>query len=219
MTKARGRPRAQASPLTFSASGMLPRIVCKQPMLKQILEWGSWTAVKASRAPLQSFLSAASTPSFQRLMVSTRDMVRCKAGGGEPVSPQAGQSWPSLSWPGAQNGAQPPLRQLSVAKAAGNVPTFWQLTCKPIAKEKEREGERGQAGRSVEERGSASETARDAAVPQNASAVSPGSSSPSSFPICGRQLLARALTPGSGRPLAPCQMRVLDDKIALFSLE
>lgn len=194
MTKARGRPRAQASPLTFSASGMLPRIVCKQPMLKQILECGSWTAEKASRAPFQSFLSAACTPSFQRLMVSARDMVRCKPGGSELVSPLAGLPWPSLYRPGAQNGAQPPLRHLSVAKAAGNVPTFRQLTHKPTAKEKEREGERGQAGRRVEERGSASETARDAAVPQNVSALSPGPSSLSSFPICGRQLLASSLS-------------------------
>lgn len=43
----------------------------------------SWMAMKASRAPFQSFLSAASTPSFQRLMASARDMVRCKPGGGE----------------------------------------------------------------------------------------------------------------------------------------
>ena len=73
--KGLGRPPAQVPPLTFSASGMFPRMVCMQPMLKQILEWGSWTAEKASRAPFQSFLSAASTPSFQSLMASARDMV------------------------------------------------------------------------------------------------------------------------------------------------
>lgn len=43
-------------------------------MLKQILAGGFWTAVKASRAALHSFLSAAHTPSCHSRMVSTRDM-------------------------------------------------------------------------------------------------------------------------------------------------
>lgn len=153
MTKARRRGRqGEAPPLTFSASGMFSRIVCMQPMLKQILEWGSWTAVKASRAPFQSFLSAASTPSFQRLMASARDMVRRKPGGweaartqgeGEQVSSLVGcapacafQTWCSEWGPAS-------LKTTSqCCKGSGNVPTFWQLTHSPTVREKRKETER-----------------------------------------------------------------------------
>lgn len=55
-----------------------------QPMLKQILAGGFWTAVKASRAAPHSFLSAAHTPSCHSRIVSTRDMAG--VGCGIPVS-------------------------------------------------------------------------------------------------------------------------------------
>lgn len=76
--------------LTFSAAARFSWMVQMQPILKQILEWGSWIAEKASRAPFQSFLSAASTPSFQRLMASARDMVR-RTPGGCACWPEAGR--------------------------------------------------------------------------------------------------------------------------------
>lgn len=77
-----------------------------QPTLKQILEWGSCTAAKASRAPFQSFLSAARTPSFQRLMASAKDMVEWKPGGRHALA------WPGGRWEGSERGSpraeQPP---------------------------------------------------------------------------------------------------------------
>lgn len=45
-------------------------------MLKQILAGGFWTAMKAPRAALHSFPSAAHTPSCHSRIVSTRDMAR-----------------------------------------------------------------------------------------------------------------------------------------------
>ena len=66
---------------------------------------------------------------------------------------------PALCWPGTQTWGSGSSRQLlSVAKAAGSVPTFWQRTHRAVSsvREKEREGERGQVGRSVGERGSTS---------------------------------------------------------------
>ena len=62
-------------------------------------------------------------------------------------------------------------------------------------REKEREGERGQVGRSVGERGSTSDTAPEAAVPQNASALSPSSSPPSPTRLCGAAAFGQGSDP------------------------
>lgn len=103
--------------LTFSAACRSPSRLCMQPTLKQIREWGSWTELKAARAPSQSFLSAASTPSFQRLIASARDMLRV-------VGEGAGS--------GCLRATGTRRRPLSscpcVARAPGSVPTFQQLT-------------------------------------------------------------------------------------------
>lgn len=177
-----------------------------QPMLKQILEWGSWTAEKESRAPFQSFLSAASTPSFQSLMASARDMVcrgkrRLRAGRRQGEGGELSPSWaaPGLHFPAwCSNGAQPPLRQLrSVAKAAGNVPTFQKLTHSPATREKERP-ERRVSGGGVWER-KCIRHCPDGSVPQNASALLPSLSSRSSAPSC-RSFFGSGLWPCSGQP-------------------
>lgn len=55
-------------------------------MLKQILAEGFWTAVKASRAALHPFPSAAHTPSCHSRIVSTRDMARWERGAGSPAA-------------------------------------------------------------------------------------------------------------------------------------
>ena len=105
---------------------------------------------------------------------------------------------PALCWPGTQTWGSGSSRQLlSVAKAAGSVPTFWQRTHRAVSsvREKEREGERGQVGRSVGERGSTSDTAPEAAVPQNASALSPSSSPPSPTRLCGAAAFGQGSDP------------------------
>lgn len=56
-------------------------------MLKQILAGGFWTAMKASRAALHSFPSAAHTPSCHSRIVSTRDMARWERLVGSPAAP------------------------------------------------------------------------------------------------------------------------------------
>lgn len=74
----------QGLSLTSSASASCPRTRWMQPMLKQILAGGCWTAVKASRAARHSFPSAAHTPSCHRRIVSTRDMARWQRDAGSP---------------------------------------------------------------------------------------------------------------------------------------
>lgn len=176
-----------------------------QPMLKQILEWGSWTVSKACRAPFQSFLSAASTPSFQRLMASARDMVRCKAGDcegcqdtgtGEQVSLPGGLSQTStcLTWC-SECGLASLKTTSQCCKGIRKCPHLLATDAERYPeREKERDREREDNwGRTVEERGSTSDTVCERSLPQNASARHPA------HPLCLLwQFLLRALPKAQG---------------------
>lgn len=100
--------------------------------------------------------------------------------------------------------AQPPLRQLpSVAKASGNVPTFRKVMQSPAIREKERERDRLVGAECGGERKCIRDCG-EGSVPQNASALSPSLSSPSS--PASATAVGQGAAGGSGRPgqvLAP----------------
>lgn len=85
--------------LTSSASASCPRTRWVQPMLKQILAGGFWTAVKAFRAACHSLPSAAHTPSCHSRMVSTSDMMDAVRPAFPAVSASLSQPLPAARLP------------------------------------------------------------------------------------------------------------------------